>query len=353
MTTNRWRRRARAKFRPGWRGAWPGMSAFAVPLGTRAAGAGRKGDHSLLKERIVSDIRIGISGWRYAPWRKDFYPAGLSQDRELAFASRTVSSIEINESFYALQTPELYRTWYGQTPDDFIFAVKAPRVITHVRRLAHVEQPLANFFASGVLYLGDKLGPILWQLPANLEYDAARFEAFLALLPHDGEAAHRCAQGCATHLKANVPAQPVSANRLRHAIEVLHESFLCEGLVALLRQYNVALVIADSAGKWPYCEDLTADFVYLRLHGDVELHSSGYTGTALRHWRKRIQAWSQGEQPEDAVCVSRQLPPSCTARDLYCYFDNDQKVHAPYDALRLLGKLGLDGEPVREPEVHV
>ncbi|MDF0732162.1 DUF72 domain-containing protein [Pseudomonas entomophila] len=300
----------------------------------------------------MSDIRIGISGWRYGPWRKDFYPQGLRQDDELAFASRAVNSIEINGSFYALQTPERYRRWREQTPDDFVFAVKAPRYITHVRRLKEVEEPLANFFASGPLHLGDKLGPILWQFPPTLKLDLDRFSRFLDLLPRDRKAAHACAAHCAEPLKGHDDGAAVKRNaRLRHAVEVRHPSFLCGAFVDLLRAHNVALVVADSAGKWPYAEDLTADFVYLRLHGDVELYSSGYTAKALRHWRLRIQAWSRGGQPEDAQLVVPRAPRRRATRDVYCYFDNDQKVHAPYDARRLLGKLGLDGELVTEPGV--
>ena len=299
----------------------------------------------------MSDIRIGISGWRYGPWRKDFYPKGLRQDDELAFASRAVNSIEINGSFYALQTPQRYAQWRDQAPDDFLFAVKAPRYITHVRRLKDIEEPMANFFASGPLHLGTKLGPFLWQFPPTMKFDAERFARFLELLPHDRKAARSRAQHCADRLKELEGANVRGNGRLRHAVEIRHESFLCEAFIDLLRQHNVALVVADSAGKWPYVEDLTADFVYMRLHGDVELYSSGYTARALRRWRLRIEAWSRGEQPEDAQCISPRGPRKRAKRDVFCYFDNDQKVHAPYDARRMLGKLGLDGELVTEPGV--
>lgn len=299
----------------------------------------------------MSDIRIGISGWRYGPWRKDFYPEGLPQDDELAFASRAVNSIEINGSFYSLQTPERYRQWAEQTPEGFVFAVKGPRYITHMRRLKEIEEPLANFFASGPLLLREKLGPFLWQFPPNMKFDEERFAHFLELLPHSRKAARRCAAHCAERLQgndgANVPGDAV----LRHAVEVRHESFLCEAFVKLLRKHNVALVVADSAGKWPYVEDVTADFVYMRLHGDVELYSSGYTARALRRWRMRIEAWSAGEQPADAHLIVEHAPRKRASRDVYCYFDNDQKVHAPYDARRLISKLKLDNELVTEPGV--
>jgi len=300
----------------------------------------------------VSDIRIGISGWRYGPWRKDFYPAGLRQDDELAFASRAVNSIEINGSFYALQTPERYCQWRDQTPDDFVFSVKAPRYITHVRRLKEIDEALANFFASGPLLLGDKLGPFLWQFPPTLKFDAQRFSDFLDKLPKDRKAARACAKQADERLQGNAGTAIRGNARLRHAVEIRHPSFLCDSFIALLRKHKVALVVADSAGKWPYVEDVTADFIYMRLHGDVELYSSGYTARALRRWRMRIQAWAQGGQPEDAELVVPRAPTKRTTRDVYCYFDNDQKVHAPYDARRLLGKLGLDGELVTEPGVE-
>ena len=300
----------------------------------------------------MSEIRIGISGWRYGPWRKDFYPKGLRQDSELAFASRAVNSIEINGSFYSLQTPERYRHWHDDTPDDFVFSVKGPRYITHVRRLKDIEEPLANFFASGPLLLGNKLGPILWQFPPNMKFDEARFSRFLELLPRDRQAARACARHCAERLEGNGSTGIRGNARLRHAVEVRNESFLCEAFVQLLRKHGVALVVADSAGKWPCVEDVTADFVYMRLHGDVELYSSGYTARALRHWKQRILRWSQGEQPDDAQLIVDKPPRRRASRDVYCYFDNDQKVHAPFDARRLLQKLALDGELVTEPGVE-
>jgi len=307
------------------------------------------------EENSVSDIRIGISGWRYGPWRKDFYPKGLRQDSELAFASRAVNSIEINGSFYSLQTPERYVNWRDETPEDFVFSVKGPRYITHVRRLKEVEEAIANFYASGPLLLGDKLGPFLWQFPPNMKFDEARFSHFFELLPKDRKAARACAEGCAERLKDNGGTAIKGNARLRHAVEIRHESFLCERFIKLLRKHRVALVVADSAGKWPYVEDVTADFVYMRLHGDVELYSSGYTARALKRWKQRIQAWAAGGQVEDAQLVVAKAPPKRASRDVYCYFDNDQKVHAPYDARRLLEKLKLDyhllTEPGVEPEV--
>ncbi|MDG9925645.1 MULTISPECIES: DUF72 domain-containing protein [unclassified Pseudomonas] len=288
----------------------------------------------------MSDIRIGISGWRYAPWRGDFYPKGLPQRRELEFASREVNSIEINGSFYGLQTPQRYANWYADTPDDFVFSVKAPRYITHVRRLRDIAQPLANFFASGPLQLKDKLGPILWQFPPSFAFDAQLFRDFLAQLPQDTEQAHDCALHAEArlHVPGYLGAAPGRA--LRHAVEIRNHSFLCPAFVELLRKYHVALVVADTAGKWPYAEDITADFLYLRLHGDVKLYTSGYSPQALLHWQTRIEAWTAGKQPVDARLIDPEHTPAKRQRDLYCYFDNDVKVRAPYDARHLLEGLG-------------
>lgn len=296
-------------------------------------------------------VRIGISGWRYAPWRGDFYPEGLAQKRELAFAARAVGSIEINGSFYALQTPERYADWAAQTPEDFVFSVKAPRFITHVRRLRDIEAPLANFMASGLLRLGPRLGALLWQFPPSFRFDAERFEAFLAQLPHDGEQALALAHQCEPRMHREGYLDLAPGTRLRHAVEIRHESFRSPAFIELLRRHGVALVVADTAGKWPLLEDLTADFVYLRLHGDVELYSSGYTARALRRWKQRIQAWAEGSQADDARLIVPGAPPRRASRDIYCYFDNDQKVHAPYDARRLLEKLKLDYHLLTEPGV--
>ncbi|HCJ30703.1 MAG TPA: DUF72 domain-containing protein [Pseudomonas sp.] len=290
----------------------------------------------------MAAIHIGISGWRYAPWRGDFYPKGLTQKNELKFASRAVSSIEINGSFYSLQRPELYTAWYDETPKGFVFSVKAPRYITHILRLRDVEKPIANFLASGVLALKDKLGPMLWQFPPSFKFDAELFETFLKLLPHDTEAALEMAKGCEARMEGRSYLQIDRKRRLRHAVEIRNQSFVDPAFVALLRKYKVALVVADTAGKWPYREDLTSDFVYIRLHGAEELYTSGYSDEALDNWCQRIRLWSQGRQPEDAQLISCAKPPSRKAREVYCYFDNDVKVRAPYDARQLLRRLGLE-----------
>ncbi|MDP9895906.1 uncharacterized protein YecE (DUF72 family) [Variovorax boronicumulans] len=287
-----------------------------------------------------ADIRIGISGWRYAPWRKRFYPPGLVQRNELAFASRMLSTIEINGSFYSLQRPESYRTWHDETPDDFVFAVKGPRYITHMLQLNDVRTPLANFFASGVLALEKKLGPVLWQLPPRMRYDAERLERFLSLLPHDAKSAVALAREHDDRMKGRSLLKAPRGLRIRHAVEVRNRSFIDPAFIATLRRHGVALVVADTAGRWPLLEDLTADFVYLRLHGDEELYASGYGDAALDRWAARIDAWRRGRQVPDAKLASTTAARR-GKRDVFCYFDNDVKVHAPYDAAHLAMRLGL------------
>ena len=285
-------------------------------------------------------VRIGISGWRYAPWRGVFYPDGLRQRAELEFASRQVDSIEINGSFYSMQPPAAWQQWHDETPADFVFAVKGPRFITHMKKLLNVRVPLANFFASGVLALRAKLGPLLWQLPPSLGFDAARLDAFLALLPRDTHAALQLA--LAHHERAErsgVWLERVPKRALRHALEVRHPSFVGPGIVALLRRHGVALVVADTAGRWPLLEDITADFVYVRLHGDEELYASGYRDAALDDWARRIAAWRRGTQVADARTASPRVPKRARRREVYCYFDNDIKVHAPFDAIRLANRV--------------
>lgn len=287
-------------------------------------------------------IRIGISGWRYEPWRGIFYPTDLAQKRELEFASRAFNSIELNGSFYSLQTPQSYANWHEETPADFVFSVKGPRYITHIRRLKDVEAPLANFLASGVFNLRGKLGPILWQFPPFFRYDEERFDKFFSLLPRDTAQALKLARGRDARMHGRARLAIDRQRPLRHAIEVRHESFATESFVALLRRHGIALVVADTAGKWPYLEDVTADFMYLRLHGDKELYASGYTDAALERWRKRIRKWAAGSQPRDAKLAAGRQPPGRRPRDVYVYFDNDVKVRAPFDADRLMHKLGIE-----------
>ncbi|MFN3789141.1 DUF72 domain-containing protein [Massilia sp.] len=286
---------------------------------------------------MSGSVYIGISGWRYVPWRGVFYPKGLAQHRELAYAAGQLPSIEINGSFYSLQRPESYAAWHAATPPGFVFAVKGNRFLTHMLKLKDIEGPLANVLASGVFELRDKLGPFLWQFPPVVKFDPQRFEHFLSLLPQDTDAARELALQYQPRMEGRVSLASGPKRPLRHAVEIRHESFMSPSFIAMLRRYNVALVVADTAGRWPLCEDLTADFVYIRLHGDKELYASGYEDDAIAAWAARIDAWRRGRQPDGARLVSDRPPPKAKARDVYCYFDNDIKVHAPYDAQRLIG----------------
>jgi uncharacterized protein YecE (DUF72 family) len=280
-------------------------------------------------------IRIGVSGWRYPPWRGVFYPRTLAQRLELAYASRRLSTVEINGSFYALQRPEYYAQWHGETPPGFVFAVKGGRFITHMLKLRNIEAAIANFFASGIANLGEKLGPFLWQLPPVLAFDAERLRAFFELLPRDTDAASALARKRNDKVRGRARLAYGPNRALRHALEVRHPSYGTPEFVALLRQHGIALVVADTAGRWPYAEDVTADFVYARLHGDQELYVSGYTPRALARWAGRVRHWSRGGQPDDARLIAPGLPLERMPRDVYVYFDNDAKVKAPRDALAL------------------
>ena len=292
------------------------------------------------------DVRVGLSGWTYAPWAGHFYPDGLPARRQLAHAASIFRAIEVNGSFYRLQTPSTFARWAEQTPDDFLFAVKGPRFITHIRRLDHIETPLANFFGSGVLALKQKLGPLLWQFPPNLPFDT-RMEDFLKSLPRDTEQAAHLAKRHDTRLEGRALTQTDAKRTLRHAVEIRHESFLTEAFVDLLRAHSVALVIADSV-DWPCRMDLTADFVYCRLHGPSDLYRSRYEPEALDLWARRVRAWTQGRPAPKAKRISKTPAPS-QSRDVFVFFDNTDKRHAPEDAQALARRLGVRqtaGEPV-------
>jgi uncharacterized protein YecE (DUF72 family) len=240
-----------------------------------------------------------------------------------------------------LQLPSSYQRWYSATPPGFVFSVKGARFITHMKKLRNVETPLANFFASGVLALREKLGPVLWQLPPNLRWDKQRLAEFFALLPRTLSAAAKIAYRHDDKLKARAWMKvdaAIADQRVRHAIEVRHASFLNPDFFALLREHNVAFVLADTAGKWPYAEHLTADFVYIRLHGAEQLYTSGYNDAALDWWADRIKKWREGKHPRDARLL-RQEKGDHRKRDAFLYFDNDAKVHAPFDAIRLSKRL--------------
>ncbi|MFL6528026.1 MAG: DUF72 domain-containing protein [Chthoniobacterales bacterium] len=288
-------------------------------------------------------MRIGISGWTYAPWRGVFYPKELAQRRELEFASHALNSIEINGSFYSLQRPSSYRAWFEATPPGFVFSVKGARFITHMKKLRDVETPLANFFASGVLCLAEKLGPILWQFPPNFGWNPERFRSFFDLLPRDTAAAAKLSRRHDDKVKGHAWTTTDATRALRYCVEIRHPTFLVPEFFDLLRRHNIAFVFADTAGKWPYSEDLTADFAYCRLHGDEVLYVSGYSDSALEWWANRIALWSEGKQPRDGKLVTKHQ--RRTKRDIYVYFDNDAKVHAPFDAKRLAGRFGIQSLP--------
>jgi uncharacterized protein YecE (DUF72 family) len=290
---------------------------------------------------MTSTVRIGISGWRYAPWRGVFYPTGLPQRRELEHASRHLGTIEINGSFYALQRPESYQAWRAEVPEGFVFSVKGGRFVTHMKKLADVEVPLANFFASGVLALGPALGPVLWQLPPTLGYDPDRLARFFDLLPRTTAAAAELAGRHDERLDDRAFTTTEADRPLRHVLEVRHASFETPEFPALLREHGIGLVVADTAGRWPYLEDVTADLVYVRLHGDSELYVSGYDDPALARWAARVRAWAAGGEPEDARRLGPPAAPAPGGRDVYVYFDNDVKVRAPVDAMALAARLGV------------
>jgi uncharacterized protein YecE (DUF72 family) len=269
----------------------------------------------------VGAIRVGISGWSYPRWRGDFYPEGLRQREELAYAAQRLGSVEINGSFYSLQRPTSYAAWRDQTPPDFVFAVKGGRFITHMKKLRGVETPLANFFASGVLALGPKLGPFLWQLPENLRFDAGRMADFFDLLPRTTGQAAALAAGHDAKIPEDRALTTTEEDRpIRHALEFRSETFCTEESLALLRAHDIGCVVADTAGKWPMAEAVTSDFVYVRLHGDTELYTSGYGEPALDRWAAKCLAWAEHG-------------------DVFVYFDNDAKGFAPHDALALQARV--------------
>ena len=294
---------------------------------------------------MCSAIRIGVSGWRYPPWRGEFYPDGLRQAEELTYASKRLSTIEINGSFYSLQMPSSYAAWYAATPSGFVFSVKGGRFITHMKRLKDIDKPLANFFASGLFNLREKLGPILWQFPPNMRYEAELFSDFIGKLPHDTAAALTLARGRDARMTGRVALSIDAVRPLRHAIEIRNETFLAPSFIDLLRRQNIALVIADTGERWPQPYDVTADFLYLRLHGATELYRSRYSDAELRRWADRLRAWCAGDQPKAGERVVPDAEVRRTPRDVYCYFDNTDKLHAPKNARRLMQMLDIRWEP--------
>jgi uncharacterized protein YecE (DUF72 family) len=272
--------------------------------------------------------RIGISGWRYAPWRKSFYPDGLPQRLELEYASSQLDTIEINGTFYSLQHRDSFVRWRDTVPDDFQFSVKGPRYITHMLGLRNAQTALSNFFASGVLALGPKHGPVLWQLPATRRFDPELLDTFLSQLPTTTTAAASLARGHDERLKDRDWVTTDAERRIHHVLEPRHESFGSEECYEILRRHGVGLVVADSAEKWPQFREVTGDVVYVRLHGSTELYTSGYTDAELDGWAALCEGWLSGR-----TC------PDGRGRDVYVYFDNDVKVHAPFNAIGLAERL--------------
>lgn len=271
----------------------------------------------------MAEIRIGTSGWRYPPWRGVFFPRGLVQRRELEYLAGQLNSVEINGSFYSLQRPQRYRNWFEQTPDDFVFSVKGSRFITHMKRLRDVRQPLSNFFASGVLALGHKLGPFLWQLPPTLVFDPGLLREFFSPLPRTTADAAKLADEHDERVADYALTTADTDRPLRHALEVRHASFDTAECFELLRANDIALVVADAAAAWPQLEVPTSGFMYVRMHGAEELYASGYGEPVLREWADKVRRWTAGDPP----------------LDVFVYFDNDIKAHAPEDARTLAAML--------------
>jgi uncharacterized protein YecE (DUF72 family) len=288
--------------------------------------------------RSQSQIRIGISGWRYDGWRGSFYPDDLPQRRELEFASQHLNSIELNGSFYSLQRPKSFQQWSEETPDDFVFSVKGTQFITHVRKLQNVETPLANFLAQGLLRLGRKLGPILWQFPPSFKFDAERLQNFFSLLPRTHKQAAAYARQRDEWMESRSWLEVEEDLPLRHAVEIRNKSFAVPEYISLLRKNGIAVVVADTP-DWPRMMDITADFVYCRLHGSEKLYASGYDAPAIDAWAQRVLAWSRGEEVTDGTKVHPEPGPKQDPRDVFVYFDNDAKVRAPFDAQSLSKKI--------------
>jgi uncharacterized protein YecE (DUF72 family) len=276
-------------------------------------------------------IRIGISGWRYKGWRGTFYPEKLPHRRELEYAAQHFNTIELNGSFYSLQRPHSFKQWHDETPDDFVFAVKGSRYITHMLKLTNAEAPLANFFAQGVLRLGGKLGPILWQFPPQFAFNPEKLQAFFDLLPRTQSQAVALAHNHDRRLKDRSWLEIEVDQPVRHAIEIRHVTCECPEFITLLRKNRIGLVVADTV-DWPLLMDVTADFVYCRLHGSEELYSSGYEADSIETWARRVVAWSRGHEVPDGKKAHPKPGPKRAAREVYVYFDNDAKVRAPFDA---------------------
>ena len=259
-------------------------------------------------------IRVGIGGWVFPEWRGEFYPKGLPQARELDYASRKLTSIEINGTFYRTQKPDSFRKWADETPDDFMFSLKGPQFATNRRVLAEAGESVERFFNSGVLELKSKLGPILWQMAPHKKFDLEDFEGFLTLLPK------------------NLDGKPI-----RHVVEVRHETFVVPAFIDLLRKHSVAVVLVES-GKHPLIPDVTSDFVYARLQNTSAKEKTGYSAKALDAWAKRAGEWEAGGAPDDLKTIGGKSPPKAK-RDVFIYMISGAKVRAPAAAMALIDRL--------------
>jgi uncharacterized protein YecE (DUF72 family) len=259
-------------------------------------------------------IKIGVGGWTFEPWRGPFYPDGLPQARELSYAAGKLTAIEVNGTFYGSQKPSTFRKWADETPDDFVFSLKAPRFATNRRVLAEAGPSIEKFVESGISELGTKLGPILWQFAGTKKYDPEDFQAFVKLLPPDA-----------------------GGRKLRHALEVRHESFATPELVALARRHDAAIVYAHSA-DYPAIADPTADFVYARLQQSRESEKTGYSAEEIAAWAKRAKLWEEGGVPEDLNLLTG--PPAKKKRDCFIFFIAGAKVRNPAAAMTMIEKLG-------------
>ncbi len=267
-----------------------------------------------MNEASAGTIRIGVGGWTYEPWRGVFYPAELTQKRELEYASRHLTSIEINGTFYGSQKPETFAKWHDETPADFVFSLKAPRYATHRKTLAEAGKSVERFYSSGVMCLKDKLGPVNWQLPPNKKFEPGDFAAFLGLLPRE-----------------------LDGRALRHVVEVRHASFRSEDFVALAREHGVAVVIAGDS-EYPQIADPTASFVYARIMGTREGCEFGYPADELDRWAARAKAWASGGLPKGLEFVGAARSDG-RPRDVYLYVISGHKVRNPAAAMALIERV--------------
>lgn len=292
---------------------------------TRTAAAPRPTKRAASRPAVAS-VLVGISGYDYKPWRGTFYPDDLPAKRWLGYASRKFNSIELNGTFYSLKSPPVFERWVAETPDDgFVFAVKGGRFITHNLKLRNAAAAMGNFFASGVLALGRKTGPFLWQLPATYRFDPERMDGFMRALPRSAGEGEAVARQHDARLRRGALLEAAAPVAFRHAFEVRHESYFHEEFYDILRSNRCGFVIADTAGKFPYAEEVTSDLVYVRLHGSRKLYESSYTDAELDAWAAKLRRWR------------------AAGRDVCVYFDNDMKTHAPFDAGRLAARLAPPG----------